>query len=302
VEIINMARVRKDINTDYVINEHLVGKRKIMDIAREFNVTHKVIKNMIIGAGFSPLTKPTDFINNFAVIGFFNNGKSINAISKIMGVSRGLINTVLVKNGHILRSRSEAEKLRWSQMTETQRKRQILKAHQAVKGRCHSTSEKLRRAKTNYRKQNKIYPREILFNNMLKARGIKAFHQFQVGIYNCDLASKSVIVEIVTSNGTFKSPRFLKEPKRIRYLLNRGYIVIYVFCDRAGMIGDGAADYVASYIKCLGGGKSIISEYRMIGSTGKLIARGSLDSDDSAFIESLKCAKDIARTKSHRVT
>ena len=64
----------------------------------------------------------------------YENGMSINQLSKKFGVDRRSIRNRLVSVDTIIRTRSEAEKLKWSKMSGTKRAMQVSAAHTTRKG------------------------------------------------------------------------------------------------------------------------------------------------------------------------
>lgn len=72
------------------------------------------------------------------IINLYINGESENSISKQLNISRQAIRNRLNENNISIRTRSEAEKLKWSKMDNIARKNQVKKAHESTLGdKCH---------------------------------------------------------------------------------------------------------------------------------------------------------------------
>lgn len=152
---------------------------------------------------------------------YISEKRSVLHLSKELGIGRRVIQRMLKEAGVSIRGRSEAEVLKWSQMDETARKKQVGAAHIARRGQTDSLTVKRKRALTNSRLTTRIYPREGKFAEaLLKKHGIKTIPQFPVGPYNCDLATTPVAVEVQSYCRDVHLIR--RQGKRTHYLMNRG--------------------------------------------------------------------------------
>src|SRR5690606_21587359 len=121
--------------------------RSTNDLAREFGVTQKVVARILKQSGikFRGVRK-TEFTTAM-VASLYESGMSENAVAKKLGTTRSVVRRRLIESGVHIRNPSEAEALKWSNMTSAQRKAQVRAAHQATTGREHSLEEKIKRAK-----------------------------------------------------------------------------------------------------------------------------------------------------------
>jgi len=93
----------------------------------------KIIKNQFLKPMHNKI-KTDDKL----IVALYKSGISENKISKQLKISRGVIRLRLIENKIHIRTQSEAEKLKWSNMNDEQRKNQVANAHKSVKGKlCH---------------------------------------------------------------------------------------------------------------------------------------------------------------------
>lgn len=215
------------------------------------SVYSKIRKLGIVCGNIRPTTKiktldlPIEHINSM-----YQNGESENAISKHFGCSRGAIRSRLTDAGIVPRTQGEAEKLKWSQMSEEVRAKQVKNAHIAVKGSTRSIAagETLAQTRQRLKYDHLIGFGEVEFCKLLSDRGIDFVHQQAVQVYNVDFAIGNIAVELSADRGryTMFNP---KEIKRAKNLLESGYHVVAV-----------EFDAVESLIKCSDDVISFINE------------------------------------------
>lgn len=207
-------------------------------------------------------------INN--VIDMYNRGISPNNIANIIGVNRTTINRHLVENGIVLRGQSEACKLKWSKMTETERKRQVQKAHQTVRGTKHSIATKIKTAKSFYQRGLRVGLFEIELIEIL-SKYFTVRHQVNIGIYNIDIAIDipPIAIEVQMNNRSkITTPKSLQ---RIKYISSKGFFIIYIISlDKYASIDlFSVAQKIISFIQVNSSNHSIYGKYMMIGGDGK---------------------------------
>lgn len=204
------------------------------------------------------------------IIELYNAGMSMNQLSKKFGISRATLIDRFKSLDVYLRTQSESEALKWSQMSETARKRQVQKAHEACRGRFISTGEKIKRAKSAYENAFKrgLFENEIM--DAIKKRGFTPLNQFSFGIYNIDIAIHElpVFIEIQTSNhSSLRRPKLLK---RTKHILNSEKFLIYIIINQSKnpICIDLIADKIIAYFDILSSDESILGKYAMIGRDG----------------------------------
>lgn len=210
------------------------------------------------------------FSNIDNIIKSYLNGVSVNQLSKENGVSRSVIDRVLKSNNIQLRNQSQAEKIKWDNMSETQRKRQYQKAHKATIGRVIPTSEKIKRAKSAQINAFKSGLLEEEIINSLKNIGYSPTHQRAFGIYNIDISVNGFPIAIEVQCSGHNLLRTKKYIKRAEYIC-RSEFLLYIIIDQSKNPLDlfGITYKVVSYLQRLSWDKSIIGKYAMIGRDGK---------------------------------
>jgi very-short-patch-repair endonuclease len=107
---------------------------------------------------------------------------------------------------------------------------------------------------------------------LLEARGYKPLQQAIIDRYNIDLLLPAVVVEVHWQTG---HPFYrAHDRKRLEYLTNSGWNVIYIWVTPPHPLTDTAADYIVAFQKQTRGNPSGIGEYRVIRGTGELVASG----------------------------
>lgn len=174
-------------------------------------------------------------IENIAAM--YQDGKSENAIANELGVSRGTVRKRLLRVGITPRTQSEAEELKWAQMSNEARANQVKAAHKASRGVIKSidTRRAIARTRERIKYAHLVGMGEIELLEFLTNRGIHAVHQMAVDSYNIDIAVGNIAVELTRDRGryTMFNP---KEIKRAEYLLESGYHVMAVEFDSVGTI------------------------------------------------------------------
>ena len=221
------------------------------------------------------------------IIKRYKSGVSVNQLSKENGVSRSVISRLLSSNDVQLRSHSESECIKWSNMSEQQRKRQVQKAHEAARGRLVSTAEKMKRAKSAYFNHFKKGLHELEICEILKYKGYQAIIQKNLGIYNIDLSIHEfpICIEIQSNNHhSLRSPKILK---RTKYILNSKKFLLYIIIDQSKnpILYESIANKIISYLNVLSLDESICGKYAMIGRNGDSFTSTRYNFNDFARIE-----------------
>ncbi len=185
-------------------------------------------------------------------------GESLKALADAYGLARGGIHRsgpakgkpfglarLLIESGVALRGRSDAERLKWSRMTDAQRARQGRAAHRA---RCS--------------------PDEIALVLALNELGVCVKHQAEVGPYNLDLALHGLPVAVeLQYRWPLKTGAAPAYRQRFKDILDRGYLLLYV----AGPLTAPAAvaEEVVALAKYARRRKPRRGGHRVIGGNGK---------------------------------
>lgn len=216
VELIQMGKTIIEISSIIGISPDVISKflrvrgidtkigRKIGSIRRSLQIDLQKVKSM------------------------YQDGISENQIAKTFKVSRLVVRKHLIRAGVQMRSQSEAEKLKWSQMSPSKRNQQLNAAHIASKGRIVSAMEKAIRARIQETRpiEKNIGIGESVFKQFLSNQGIDFKYQAAVGPYNIDFLIGSVAVEITANTGRFYKNTRLH--RRVKDLLKSNIKTLYV--------------------------------------------------------------------------
>jgi hypothetical protein len=258
---------------------------KVRELAAQYRVNSKSVHKLLGEAGVllrrgQTLAGQKARADSVKIVKAYTNGKSILELATRYRVARDVVQRLLVDAQIPLRTQSEQEQIKWSQMTVAQRKNQVAAAHKAKIGRKESMQTRKMRAKT-FEKMGKrnSSPYEPELQRMLEARGLKTFPQRAVGPYNCDLAVDSVAVEIRAAYWEkIDTPRFRK---RVRYFLHAGWHVLLVMISNSGCrylpLSPGIADQAAAFIEEVRRDRSAIRKYRVIWGKPDVTTSGSAD-------------------------
>lgn len=210
----------------------------------------------------------------------YSRGESEKALAKVFGVSRTIIRNRLVKAGVQPRGRSEAMFIRMANTSPEERARLATAAHDAVRGKPKTPEFLLARAagveKQGARHGN-VSPAELILASDLRNATLPVVHQKAIGPYNVDIATGTVAVEVL-GGGWHRSKL---HGKRLRYMLDAGWDVIYIWVDgRRSPLRPGAAQYVVAHCEFRDGNPALPRCYRVIRGGGEFVAEGSADGDD----------------------
>lgn len=133
----------------------------------------------------------------------YSQGNSENAIANHYKVSRSVIRRILEKNGVYIRTQSEAEKLKWSLMSDNQRAKQVEKAHASVLGtpRTDEAKRKVAIARELNTPDWYIGCGEPEFKEWLEAEGIEYQYQKAIEFYNIDFLIDGIAIELTSFVG-----------------------------------------------------------------------------------------------------
>ena len=214
------------------------------------------------------------------------SGVSEKGLADELGITRGPIRRHLLEAGVQPRGRSEAETLRWTQMTSGQRAAQVAAAHAAVLGTKKSPADLAARAI--HKQQNwtgLITPSEATLRQMLDERGLPTVPQQAIGPYNCDLGAFPVAVEIYGGNWHWYGRHIARTPERFRYLFNRGWHIIAVHVVASRPLKAAAADYIVAFHQQASRNPAAPREYRVIRGDAQPLASGC-ENDDEISLKS----------------
>lgn len=213
------------------------------------------------------------------IIKLFNEGKSVQAISNILKIQRRTINKTLYENGIKHRNRSESMYNRMKHTSVEERCLLTKKANLTIKGTHPIHTEKTIHAMAcgRFKNLSTIGTGETQFKEWIDKFGYGNIPQFPIGHYNIDIMIGNLAVEI--HNCTTNPIKLPKIKKRIKYLLNSGFHVIYIWITpkKRRFLTISAAIYTVSILKFIESTPSIDSKYWVIRGSGEFVSSGSSD-------------------------
>jgi len=279
---------RFPLNVDDVISMYQSGSSS-QKIADKYGCSYDTIinclkrNNVYAGRDWKSYLIRNTGVTPKELLAMYKSGMWKNEIAEEIGLSESTVGKYLAKLGiPIAEDRSEAMKTRLERMTQEERHALSKAAHDAVRGSKRSWEDLVKRAKGLEGAGKTRGKAESDLFEIFKSRGIKTVPQKAIGKYNIDFAVGRVAVEVTGRNR--KPGRHAIYKKRVKYILNSGFSLVYVWANSTFPIQEGAADYIISLNKKISGDPSLIGKYWVIRRDGKLLATGGLDSNDFAGI------------------
>ena len=163
-------------------------------------------------------------------------------------------------------------------------------AYTARRGSVATPAERERLALSAERTCVHATPPERKMRTALGHLGFKTTPQKAEGPFNIDLAAFPVAVEVIGPSWGQPNTRLLaRHPRRTRYLLDRGWSLIFVR-DGRGLPKPwtAAAKYVVALADRLRREPALRGQYRVIRSNGKELVRGCMKDDQFPVITPLR--------------
>ena len=285
-----MPRKPSAADMDNAVRDYVAGEG-CEEVARRYHTAPKTLREILRGRGLWRL--PAELMRvrlesqrrrtlisttDKQMAGLYATGISEKAVAEKFGVSRNLVRRRLLRQGIQPRDQSASMYLRMAQMTAAERSQLAAASHEAVRGRVVSLAEKERHALGVQRTLGNVSPGERFLVAMLKERGVdNLIQQKAIGPYNVDIAAGTVAVEVLGGGWHNSKPH----GKRLRYLLDRGWDVIYIWVDGLwSPLGSGAAEYVVAHLQFRQSHPATRRCYRVIRGSGELVTAGEFDGGD----------------------
>lgn len=176
----------------------------------------------------------------------YESGISENATAKHFGVARAIIRRHLVEAGAHIRGQSEAETLKWAQMSDYERANQVRAAHTSTVGISPRYESLAKAAITREESpaERHIGPGEPEFASLLAGAGIPFRYQAAIDTYNIDFLVGTVAVEL-TTNACRYTESNADQKKRAENLLKRDIKTLAVVFDCLSTLINLADDIIA---------------------------------------------------------
>lgn len=240
-----------------------------------------------------PMQRPVADVPADEICRLYLGGMSEKALSTRFGVARSAIRPRLLSGGIVPRNRSKAMYLRMEQTSADQRKQLASAAHDALRGTSPSLASMCARARTKERKMSHATNEELMIAKWLIDRRLDVVPQKAVGPYNLDLAvNGSVAVELHLGGWHLCKRHRLREPKRVKYLLDLGWSVLTIWTSPAPNpkkngwtrgpghpLTEAVSEYILTYVNELSRHEPPWREYRVIWGDGKPCPSRRLDID-----------------------
>lgn len=213
------------------------------------------------------------------LLAMYKSGMWKNEIAAKTGISEGAIGKYLSYLGiPLAKSKSDAMSKRLKRMTQRERDKLTKPAHDAVRGMKRTDEDLCKRAlgKEKTGRFGSVAEKELFY--LLKERGVITIPQKSIWKYNIDLAIGNIAVEIT---GRARKPENIPVYReRVKYILDAGFVLVYVWANTVYPVEGGAADYIISLIQQSSSDPSLIGQYRVIRRNGKLLAAGCSNDND----------------------
>jgi len=266
----------------------------VKKVANKFDVSPKTITNRLKKNGVNISRRIKLPVNK--IVELYKGGMSENAIAKKFDVTRNVIRRRLESTDTHIRAQSEAETLKWSQMSESKRQHQVKAAHEAIEGRELSFEQKCKTAKTREQTAGDnpaiVSEHETILRRMLAVRGIDTIWQKAIGPYNCDLAATPVAVEVYGGGWHWHGRHVARVEERFNYILNAGWFIYVVPIYGRFTLTAEVADHIASYINRIRRDKPTTCEYRVVWGAGEFTTAGSLNDNNISIEPPFTCRRN----------
>lgn len=205
----------------------------------------------------------------------YKAGASPNQLAKHFHITRRTVHSRLIEAGVQPRNASEANQLRWVQMTPEQRAAQVAAAHEASKGRVEGEESKIQRAQTRFQRSLGISAYERQIAELLQAASYEVVHQLPVGPYNIDLALPgcSIAVEVNGGNWHAYGRHGARRKRRLKQIFDEGWSCCEVWVGHDGLDPGRLGEHLVAAIERMRSNPSACCRHEMMTGTGEATAR-----------------------------
>lgn len=263
------------------------------EIAQEIGKSHHFAESCLLDIGVTPnpsrrsathlaigKAKRYEFLTTVKEL--FEDGYSVNAISKKIGKSRQFVNCCLDDMGTKRPDYSEGNRRRAAKMSPEQRRANVANAIATIQhvGRNVVTQQEMSEQK--FATGDYIGFGESEVAKRLTNIGINCIQQFPWEGYNIDIMAGNLAVEI--HNATTRPDATLQRACRIVKLISCGYSVLYLWLGRNEVISDNAINEIVSFYNLVSTDPSPVGKYRVIRSNGEIDVTSARHLDDAAAV------------------
>lgn len=241
-------------------------------------------------------TRKAEFaLDDQAVVSAYMSGLSAIAVGKQFKCDPQTVRNRVEAAGERLRSASEQERIKWTGLKQSRAavRRQLSAAWRASTGRVRGIAEKVQTARTCCARRSRSGLDEDALAARLGALGLTCIQQFDDGPYNIDLAICASRIAVEIERPQLYGPLRPHKAKRTKYLLDRGWCVLFVLRDvKHGLDVDGVANCILAYAQEPGWLEASIGKYGVIGRQAQLVATSGFEFDQLPRVEGPQGSKD----------
>jgi very-short-patch-repair endonuclease len=167
-------------------------------------------------------------------------------------------------------------------MSKREKQASIANAQEWTRGKKLSIEHLRNHAKGREQRASGASHAEIALSQMLLRHGVKCIPQLAIDKYNVDLATDRLAIEVLGGLWHSSKPNHIK---RLRYILNQGWNVVYIWAIKnRSPLSEIAADYIVAFLNELRGDPSLRGQYRVLRGDGQELARGCAQDDNIAIV------------------
>lgn len=260
---------------DHAIALYLAGE-PTEKIKSDCGVSSTLLHRIRERRGIPP--RPRVSVPEDRIVSAYMAGASEYGLSREHQVSRGTIARVLRDAKIERRGMSDAQKTLNAQRSDVDKRSQVQAAHKAARLRRVPEIQKLRHALTIEQAGRSGSEAERSLLEMLEAKGQCVGVERAVGPYNVDLSLLPVAVEVL--GGGFHGVK-ARHRERTPYILDAGWHLVMVWAyEGASALGEGAAEYLVTFVDEVRRHPPATSQYRVISGQGKLLAARSREDNE----------------------
>jgi hypothetical protein len=246
-------------------------------------------------ASFQIIHQPRKSLDIYSddVIERYLAGESENSIAKSFSISRPKIRRLLRRGDVLIRDSLAANRLMMSKRTPEENRKNVQQAHMAVRGSVRTLSAGCKQAITRQHRGGFDSVDEQTFFESLQVRNMFPIPQQAIGPYNCDIGLHPIAVEIFGGGWHWYGKHLARLPERLNFLMDAGWTVIMIVVQkRRQPLTTAATNHVVEQFKIFSSDPTRTPEYQVVGGTGNLIARGSIQNNNIATVHSFACARN----------
>ena len=215
----------------------------------------------------------------------YSAGVPENELALRYDVSRTVMKRWLEDAGVERRGLAAAGLVHQATLTAEQRKAHTAAAHAAVRGsqRSEEAIEKTARGKERVQYGGRTSPSCDRLCKLLSDRQIGHVRELAVGRYNLDIALTAYPIAVEVLGGHWHGAKPI-HAVRTPYILDQGWLLVFVWDLKACKIGPAAADYLVTLAEQARVDPTLPGQYRVIRGDGQLVASGSREDDEFPLV------------------